>query len=534
MAEILRYVRLVLDGFRRQRWWALGCGALAGLIGAVVVMKLPPTYEATARVYVDTQTILKPLMSGIAVQPNIDQQISMMGRTLISRPNVERVVRMADLDHRARTPKEYEALVNDLMKQIKIAGTGGNSNVYSIGFASDRPEDAKRVVQSLLNIFVESNLGDKRRDSEQARKFIDDQIAQYEQRLLESENALKEFKIRNMSVMPSLAQDFVARSSEIQQRLTQARMELREAEGARDELRRQVAGESQAGSALPDLLAAPRPAESTIREVPTELDIRIEALRKNLDGMLSKYTDNHPDVVGTRRVIEQLEQQRAVERAAEAARRQTVRATAPAPAAPISPQTNALQQMKVVVAEAEATVASLRGRVSSLEGQLAQARTTAQAVPKVEAEYTQLMRDYDVNKKSYDQLVSRRESAKLSGDMDSQASVAQFRIVDPPRVGSIPVGPNRPILLGLVLLASIALGIGVAYLRDQLKPVFHDAGSLREFTGIPILGSVSMQLTSGERLRTRLATLAFSGATLTYVLGFGALIALQILGKTIV
>lgn len=105
MKELLESLRSAANGIWTYRWWGLVSAVLFGLAAAAGVMLLPNAYEANARVYVDTQSILKPLMTGLTVQPNTDQQVAMMSRTLISRPNLERVIRMADLDVRTKTPR---------------------------------------------------------------------------------------------------------------------------------------------------------------------------------------------------------------------------------------------------------------------------------------------------------------------------------------------------------------------------------------------------------------------------------------------
>jgi polysaccharide chain length determinant protein (PEP-CTERM system associated) len=521
MDEILQALRSVLRAIWRRRWWALLTTVLVGIAGVAVVMRMPAVYEANARVYVDTQSILKPLMSGLAVQPNVDQQVSMMARTLLTRPNLERVARMADLDLKAQNPNEREAVLQELTKNIKFSTSSGGSNLYSIAYNNANPQTARKVVQSLLSIFVESNLGDKRRDSEQARKFIDEQIKGYEQRLSESENAIKDFKIRNMSLMPSLAQDYIARQTELQGRLTQARMDLKEAENGRDELKKQLAGETPSFALSSD----PAQAAGVSIQPRSELDDRIEALRKRGDDLLIRFTDEHPEVVNNKRVLAQLELQREAQRRTDGARRSAAaeRAGPPPPQAPLN--TNPVyQQLRITLADAEAQVASLRARVSGLEGQLSQARMAAQSVPKVEAELTQLNREYEVNKRNYDQLLTRRESAKLAGDMEASTSMAEFRVIDPPRVGTQPVSPNRPMLLIGVLLGSIVGGLAVAFLRDQTVSAFHDLRELRKVTGKPILGVVTKVEGAGAR-RKRLAGLALlvSGGA-SYITAFSGLL----------
>jgi polysaccharide chain length determinant protein (PEP-CTERM system associated) len=525
MQEVLDMVRSALRGIWTYRWWGLVASVLVGCAGTFLVFSIPNQYEATARVYVDTQSILKPLMSGLAVQPNIDQQVAMMSRTLVSRPNIERVVRMADADLGAKTPQERDALVDSLLRRIQFSAAGG-LNLYSIGYRAEQPEHARKVVQAFLSIFVESNLGDKRRDADQARKFIDEQIKVYEQRLIEAENRLKEFRIRNIMQMSSLGNETVTRTGDLQGQLAQARMELSQAENARDELKKQLASE-------PPQIPDDRPAfdlpGATVAAGArrTVYDDRIDAQRRRLDELRLRYTEEHPDVVGTKRVIEQLEASRDAERRAEAARAES-KAGAGQQAAARQPgmmPNPVYQQLRVSLAETEATVASLRARARDLESRIVQVRASATNVPKIEAELQQLNRDYEVTKRNYDQLVARRESAQLSGQMDASASMAEFRVVDPPRVTPQPVFPNRPLLLAGVLLVSIGAGIAAAFIRDQVKPTFFDLRSLRAATGMPMLGAVSWLPGPSAVSRTRRGVLLFSGSALAYLGLFAALLA---------
>lgn len=192
MDELLRQAGAILRAMWRQRWLGLAVAWLVSVVGAAVVMQVPDKYEASARIFVDTQSILKPLMAGLAIQPNIEQQVVMLSRTLISRPNVERLVRMADLDLKVKSKQEQDGLIDDLMKSLEIKSTG-RDNLYTLAYRDSQPEKAKRVVQSLVSIFVESSLGDKRKDSTSAKQFIDEQVKAYEKKLEEAESRLKDF-----------------------------------------------------------------------------------------------------------------------------------------------------------------------------------------------------------------------------------------------------------------------------------------------------------------------------------------------------
>jgi len=231
----------------KYRWPGVAVAWLVALIGVAVIYKIPDQYEASARIYVDTQSILKPLMAGLTVQPNVEQQIGMLSRTLISRPNIEKLIRMADVDLKTDSKLEQEALVERLTKDIQIRNTG-RDNLYSLVFRDADQDKAKRVIQSLVSIFVESSLGASRKDSDQAKTFLNEQIKQYETKLEESEARLKEFRLRNLEMQSPDGKDSTARLAEIAAQLQSAQLQLREAENARDAAKQQLALERSQGT----------------------------------------------------------------------------------------------------------------------------------------------------------------------------------------------------------------------------------------------------------------------------------------------
>ena len=251
MDDLIRQVLAILRGMWQRRWIGLAVAWIVAIGAAIAVLRIPDKYEATARIFVDTQSLLKPLDGGHRRPAQRDQQIQMLSRTLISRPNVEKLVRMSDLDLGAKSKPEQDALVDGLMDSLKIQSTG-RDNLYNLAYRDSRPEQAKRVVQSLVSIFVESSLGGKRKDTDSAKKFIDDQIKAYEQKLEEAEARLKDFKLRNIELAAADGKDHFGRMSEVSAALNQARLDLREAENSRDALRKQVVDDE------PSLLARSR------------------------------------------------------------------------------------------------------------------------------------------------------------------------------------------------------------------------------------------------------------------------------------
>lgn len=510
MDELLRQFSISAGDMWRRRWIGLAVAWLVAVGGGVALWRTPDRYEATARVYVDTQTVLKPLMAGLAVQPNVDEQIGMLARTIIARPNIEKIMHSANLDVSAASQPERDRIVDQLTRRIRFTG-GGRENIYTIAYQDTNPERSKRVVQDLLSLFVESGLGNKRRDSEGARRFIDEQIKSYEEKLAEAENRLKEFKLKNLEFTSGTGQDYFTRMSLLSEEAAKVRLELRAAEQTRDAYRRELSGEDPV--MLPDPGAA-----ASAGATSSEFDARIDTQRKQLDELLRRYTDQHPDVAATRRLIGQLEEQRKQE--IEARRK----AAAQAPPR-LSASTNPVfQRIKISLAEAEANVASLRSRASETDGRLATLRAKAGKAPEIEADLAQLNRDYDVLKKNYEQLATRRESASMSEDVGS-AGLAEFRIIDPPRISPYPVFPNRFVLIPLIMLAALAAGLAASFAMARSFPTFHAVAALRKLTQRPVLGSVSMQETARLIWRRRVVNAAFAGGLGSLLLTYGAWVA---------
>ena len=481
MDELIDQIQTAAKGMWKHRWFGLLVAWVVTAAGTFVVLSVPDKYEASARIFVDTQSILKPLMSGLAVQPNVEQQVMMLSRTLISRPNVEKLIRMADLDLKSQSRSDQDALIDGLMKSLEIKNVG-RDNLYVLSYRDANPERAKKVVQSLVSIFIESSLGDTRKDSNTARQFIDDQIRAYVTKLEEAESRLKEFKVRNMELQNADGLDMAGRLSAVSSQLSQARLELREAENARDSARRLMDEErSQSANVTSRSLLQ----ESALSISTPEIDARIDMQRRNLDGLLQRFTEQHPDVVNARRLIRELEVLKLREV-------QELRKTAMATPGGTSTISLAFQELNRMLATSEVQVAALRARVAEYEARFTRARELMKTAPQIEAEFAQLNRDYDINKKNYNDLVARRESASLSGDLDSAAGVADFRLIDPPRASPKPVAPNRLLLMPLALLAALGAGLAVSFIASQLRAVFFDARSLRDAVGLPLLGVVTL------------------------------------------
>ena len=518
MHELAEQLLAHLKAIWRYRWYAVVFAWIIALGGWVAVYKMPDRYEAEARVYVDTQSVLRPLLSGLAVQPNLDQMVVMMSRTLMSRPNLEKVIRMAGLEDGLKTDEDRAQLVNRLTTAITIK-SAGKENLYSISCVDQDRQVAKRVVQSLLTLFVEGSAVDNRKDSDSARRFIDEQLIGYREKLVEAENAITEFKRRHLGLMPGQGQGYFARLDDARITLNRAVLELKEAENARDSIRKRLESESE----IPSL-----PGDKIVGEggnSETEIDARIRALGQKLDGLRTNYTEQHPDIVAIVRIIEQLKEQK------EAETRQKEAEIKLKGRLPTAAQAKGLvyQQLTVSLTTAEASVAVMKTRVAEYSQRYAELQAVANAVPQVEAEYTQLTRDYEVTKTRYDELLKRRDSARITGDVEESDAAMAFRVIDPPHVPLVHSAPNRRLLMTMVLFAALGGGLGGAFLISQIRPTINDERRLREVSGLQVLGTVVMAWTDSQkagRIRGLIALLISFASLLSAYAGIMAVLVL--------
>ena len=481
MHELLSTLKSQIRSAWRFRWYAAVAAWIIALAGWGMIFVMPDKYQSTAKVYVDTDSVLRPLLEGLAVQTDLQQRLQLMTRTLLNRENLEKILRETDLDLQASTVQAREKIIEKLRDSVEIE-TQRRQNFYSISYEYKDPYVAKKVVEILLNIFVEAALGDTRVESDTAQKFLAQQIKEYETRLVEAESRLTEFKRRNVDAMPGQSGGVFSQLQKAQDELQDIDLQLKEAQIRRDELQRQfqrTAAEERKR----------RSQGQVVTETPTGR--RILAMETRLDELLLRYTDEHPDVKELKATIQEL-------RAQESQQPNVTES----PSAQMA--STALEELKLAFRQAEVNLRGLALRKREYQKRVDSLKEKLDVLPKAEAELTRLNRDYEIHRQNYQELVQRLESAKMSEQADQAGDSVKFRIVEPPKVPLLPVGPKRILLSIAILILGLAAGGGLAFLIAQLKPVYYDLSVLRSQTGFPVLGQISRIWTSELTLRRRI------------------------------
>jgi polysaccharide chain length determinant protein (PEP-CTERM system associated) len=508
-----------LKSLWRFRWPAAITAWAVALIGWAVVLLMPPSFEAQARVYVDATSALRPLLQGLAVDQNVDAQLNYVRQTMLSRPALEKVARQTELDLRAKTPTEREHLIDSLQKKILIEFANGPEKsadkLYTITYQDSNRPMALAVVTKLLNTFVEDSMGAGRAGSANAQRFLRDQIKEVEQRLAEDEARVAEFRKKNFGLMPGEQGDYYTRLQNETEALKKTQSALAIATTKREALSRQLHGETpfapgdKAGAA-----GGGSPLASS------DTTFRLKEAESKLEELKLKYTDKHPEVMALEETIEQLKARRTQELAA-------IKRGDPAAASLSGLSSNPVyQNIQLQLNQTDVEVASLKGEIADRQQRIAELDHAKNVAPEIEAEFARLNRSYGVTKAQYTSLVERLEKAKLSEQATDAGSI-KFEVIDPPAAKIEPVKPNRPLLTSVVFLAALGVGVGLAWLLGQLRPVYDSAHRVAEDTGLPILGAVSRTGQAAAVGRQRVSVLRFTAATAALLVVYLCILILQ-------
>ncbi|WP_199610879.1 XrtA system polysaccharide chain length determinant [Flocculibacter collagenilyticus] len=513
MQELNQTIELILNylkGIWIKKRYIIIASWLICPIGWAYVVSLPDTYSSSAKVYADTRNMLQPLLRGLTLSSNPDQEVLHIAKTLFSWDNLEDIAREVDLDVRANNQTEFEKIVDELKSNLTLSSTA-RENIFTISYKGESPELAQKIVQTTLDKFVESTLGKNREDSDVAEAFLDQQIKEYETRLYEAEQRLADFKRKQSKIIPE-SSNYYELLKEEKKKLANATLILRELESRYESAQAQLLGEEPVFGLSPETTGPSR------ASITTQFDARISALESKLDELLIRYTDQHPEVQETQKLLVRLKKSRKDE-LAEIAKSM---AESDGTSSYMYDDLNAnpvYQEMKITVANLRSEMASIKVRVEAFQKNVTELEDKINLVPSMEAEQTALNRDYGITRDKYQELLQRKESARLSREAANSTDDVTFRVIDPPKLPKEPSGPMRGLLYTVVLVAGFAVGIAIAFIMSQLKPVVLRASQLKQITGLPVFGVVSH--TDGDlikhQMRRKLITFAVSCSAIVFI-----------------
>jgi polysaccharide chain length determinant protein (PEP-CTERM system associated) len=494
----------------RRRWLGVVVAWLVCGLGWVGTYTIPNQFESNARLFVDADAILTPLLRGIAADSAPTTQLEILQRTLLSKPNLEKLISKTDLDLTLNGPSDRERLSLRLANEIKVVPQ--TKNLFTISYRDKSPKLAHDVVQTLLTIFIESATGSNRADMENARRFLERQIQSYEQQLRAAEKRRADFRVRYMEILPNDLNPNIGALESARTAVTAINGRLTDAVIARDALRQEVEN-------TPPMLVAEGGVYGGPGAAPPKT--KVQEAEEALRGMMLRYTDQHPEVIAQKKLIEYLRARPAEAGPAkppggpgESAQTGT---TTPKRSVP----NPVYDQLKLRLIDADTQVASLTRQRDEAVRTQDRLEKISKEQPGLFAEYQNMDRDYNVLRRNYEELLGRLQSANIAQAADTQADKVKLQVIDPPEVPRIPVAPNRPLLVTGVLLGGLAIGLGMTILFGQLDRSFSSVDELRAL-GLPVLGGISVLGMAPFRQRLMTA-MRFGAAVAVLVVVYGGL-----------
>ena len=474
MNHLLEEVRAALWSVWNRRWLAMGVTWAVCLLGWLFVALIPNSYESEARIFVQLDDVLAEQI-GIG-SAGRQRDIARVRQTLVSAVNLEKVVRSTRIGDEVTTPGQMEGAIGRLEQDISVAGEG--ENMFEISATSGRSDysDAENaqlaqvVVQRMIDIFREENLGGARGEMSETIDFIDAQLQTRQRELEAAEQRRLEFEAQN----PEL----VGGSSALLADLNATRSELSSVEADL------AAAESALAAIDGQLDSTPRTQLTPGSGGPAATLAQAES---NLAAMRARgLTDEHPDIVALNRQIATLRERATQDNGATGTP---------------NPAYTSLVSMR---SQRLANVQALSSRAVSLRSEIASITASQSREPGAAAEAQRISRDYEVLRRQYDELLQDREELRLRGQVESERSAIQFEVIDPPSTPRSPAAPNRPLLLIGVLILGLGAGVGSAFALGKLGSTYATQGQLERDFDLPVIGTISNTLTdAGRALRRR-------------------------------
>jgi protein tyrosine kinase modulator len=432
--ELTRY--LVCCYKRRYLFLAVFC--LVTTCGLFISYRLPKMYEADSTVFIE-ESVIKDLVKGIAVTPDMDTRVSAIKYTLLGRDFLIKVVNSIDMDLGIRSENDRNGLIAKLQNRtkIEIIGDKRKNNIFKVSILDNNPYFAQKYINNLVRTFVEQNLSSSREETYGANRFLDEQLVLFKNKLDNAENAIIAFR-KKQGIFSSVDEVSILADINTYDR------SIEEMDLSIDTLRaRKKRLESQKKSLDPRV------------DLFSSTTDRIGMLKQKIAQLLLTYTKDYPEIVRLKAELESLQDRSPSEEQ---------------PSELTTTSINPLyQDVQQKILDTEAEVSALSARRNRMKELKAEKALQLQDIPETKKELAVLNQERDSYKNIYQQLLMRMGQSEVSKQMEIGDKTTTFRIVDPAILPGMPVSPNMLKMILLSLVIGIGSGMGAVLLLDNLS-----------------------------------------------------------------
>lgn len=468
MDEVIALLRRLGIGAWRHRWLGVAIAWVVCLAGWGAVMALPARYESSAQLYVAADPVLSPLLNGIAINGTSDAEFALLRQTLLSRPNLETLIEKAGLGVDAQGPGARDALMKKLVSRIHIDPQ--SDNLFTISYNSRSPEQAYRVVQTLIDVYIEKASTHNQSDINNATAFIDSQIAYFKAQLQKVEQQRANFQAKYLQLLPGA--NGISQFEMEQSHVRSLKGDLQDTTAQRDMMEQE--------------LAKTKPLLTPAQAGGGGVDPQLLAAEEHLAELEQRYTAAYPGVIDQKKIVAMLKSEA------------SGHSSGPGVVTESAVPNPIYEQLKVRLIEAKTAIFSLKRKLKTAIAERERLAALARAEPHLQAQFTSLDRNYGVLLNKYHDLLSRRESMRIGAAANIDANEIQLQVVNPPQLPRVPYAPKRSLLLAAVLVLGLGAGAGCAVLFAEIQGCFYTIEDLRRI-GLPVIGGISQLHQAGRR-----------------------------------
>ncbi|WP_426703006.1 XrtA system polysaccharide chain length determinant [Rhodanobacter sp. Col0626] len=494
-----------LLGEARRRRVAMSLAfAFIALTALAIGVLWPKKYEASTAILAQESSIITPLMEGAASTTGNKNRAGIARDVIFSRKVMNEILVTGGWMATHPSPIEKDRLIEGIKARTRVQTA--RDNLITITYFDSDPKRAFEVTRQLAHLFISESLASKQRESHDAYDFINSQVEAYRQKLTDAEGKLKAYRDANADARPGSEADTDARISQLRTQIENTRMDLMEKRSQAAALDSQLSGESEVNAV-----------QTTEGIYQTQLAV----LQGQLDKLLLTYTDQYPDVIRIRHQMDDLRRQLAQ---SNQRKQSAMLAGTPMPL-DNSVQMNPLyQQMKMQLSTARGDVAATAARIGASESMLQSELERSRRIASSENVTSELTRDYNVNRDVYQDLLKRRENARVSMNLDDEQRGLTFLIQNPAVMPLTPSG-LRFMHFGLAGLAlALAVPFGLLFTLVRFDPRVRSVWQLERATGMTVLASVPFYPSPQDRQRSHLhntlLVLIVAGVVAVYLILF--------------
>lgn len=473
---------------------------IISLLFLAVGAKWPKIYTTSTVIQIDETNILQSLMRGTAETTQSIDHVSNAREIIFGEKIMNEIVNDAGWLESNPSEIEQEIIKQDIKKRIVIQNIG--EGLLKIAYRDSNANRSYITTKRLAELFIKEGEKSKSKESKAAYDFIDKQVNAYLIKLTKVENNLREFRSNNPDSRPGLDTEISARISSLQRNIEQARLDLREARIRGQSLDNQLSGEAA--------ITISQSKEGQYRA-------KIADLQENLERLKLDYTETYPDIVRIKHQIHDLKNSMNLE----IQRREDAKKDANSTGDTFIDESILLnpiyQQLRGNAATTETEIATLQARIAEMTKMLESVYARARKIHGGEAELSKLTRNYDVNQSIYQDLLRRRENARVSKSLDQERSGLTFEIQEPAKLPLIPTGLRflHFALAGLTL--GVLIPVGIILLLIQLDPRIRFSQVISSELEIPVLVEIR-KISSYSDLQKAKQNLIYIGIGLVFVL----------------